>query len=119
MIGKDKIKLLAFDADDTLWDCQSHFDAAEKEYQNILSDYGTPAEVSSELFKTETVNMPLLGYGSKAFVLSLIENAVSMSNGNLPADKIARILDFGKGLLNMPATPLEGVRTVLSTLSSA
>ena len=51
MIGKDKIKLLAFDADDTLWDCQSHFDAAEKEYQNILSDYGTPAEVSSELFK--------------------------------------------------------------------
>ena len=52
MIGKDKIKLLAFDADDTLWDCQSHFDAAEKEYQNILSDYGTPAEVSSELFKT-------------------------------------------------------------------
>ena len=98
MIGKDKIKLLAFDADDTLWDCQSHFDAAEKEYQNILSDYGTPAEVSSELFKTETVNMPLLGYGSKAFVLSLIENAVSMSNGNLPADKIARILDFGKGL---------------------
>ena len=89
MIGKDKIKLLAFDADDTLWDCQSHFDAAEKEYQDILSDYGTPAEVSAALFKTETANMPLLGYGCKAFVLSLIENAVSMSNDNLSADKIA------------------------------
>lgn len=119
MIGKDKIKLLAFDADDTLWDCQSHFDAAEKEYQDILSDYGTPAEVSAALFKTETANMPLLGYGCKAFVLSLIENAVSMSNDNLSADKIARILDFGKDLLNMPATPLEGVQTVLSTLNSA
>ena len=88
MIEKDKIKLLAFDADDTLWDCQSHFDAVEKEYQSILSDYGTTTEISSRLFETETANMPLLGYGCKAFVLSLIENAISISNGELPANKI-------------------------------
>lgn len=119
MIVKNKIKLLAFDADDTLWDCQSHFVAAEKEYQSILSDYGSPEEVSAALFKTETKNMPLLGYGCKAFVLSLIENAVSMSNGKLPADKIGRILDFSKSLLNMPAIPLAGVRTVLDTLRNA
>ena len=83
MIEKDKIKLLAFDADDTLWDCQSHFDAVEKEYQSILSDYGTATEISSRLFETETANMPLLGYGCKAFVLSLIENAISISNGEI------------------------------------
>lgn len=118
MIEKDKIKLLAFDADDTLWDCQSHFDAVEKEYQSILSDYGTATEISSRLFETETANMPLLGYGCKAFVLSLIENAISISNGELPADKIGQILNCGKKLLNMPATPLQGVRCVLDTLNN-
>ena len=118
MIEKDKIKLLAFDADDTLWDCQSHFDAVEKEYQSILSDYGTATEISSKLFETETANMSLLGYGCKAFVLSLIENAISISNGELPADKIGQILNCGKKLLNMPATPLQGVRCVLDTLNN-
>ena len=118
MIEKDKIKLLAFDADDTLWDCQSHFDAVEKEYQSILSDYGTATEISSRLFETETANMPLLGYGCKAFVLSLIENAISISNGELSANKIGQILNCGKKLLNMPATPLQGVRCVLETLNN-
>ena len=118
MIEKDKIKLLAFDADDTLWDCQSHFDAVEKEYQSILSDYGTATEISSRLFETETANMPLLGYGCKAFVLSLIENAISISNGELSANKIGQILNCGKKLLNMPATPLQGVRCVLKTLNN-
>ena len=118
MIEKDKIKLLAFDADDTLWDCQSHFDAVEKEYQSILSDYGTATEISSRLFETETANMPLLGYGCKAFVLSLIENAISISNGELSANKIGQILNCGKKLSNMPATPLQGVRCVLETLNN-
>lgn len=118
MIEKDKIKLLAFDADDTLWDCQLHFDAVEKEYQSILSDYGTATEISSRLFETETANMPLLGYGCKAFVLSLIENAISISNGELSANKIGQILNCGKKLLNMPATPLQGVRCVLETLNN-
>lgn len=118
MIEKDKIKLLAFDADDTLWDCQSHFDAVEKEYQSILSDYGTATEISSRLFETETANMPLLGYGCKAFVLSLIENAISISNGELSANKIGQILNCGKKLLNMPATPLQGVCCVLDTLNN-
>ena len=60
----------------------------------------------------------LLGYGCKAFVLSLIENAISISNGELSANKIGQILNCGKKLLNMPATPLQGVRCVLETLNN-
>ena len=26
------IKVVAFDADDTLWDCQTHFDEVERQY---------------------------------------------------------------------------------------
>ena len=67
-----KIKVIAFDADDTLWDCQSHFEAVEREYCRLLKPYGDETFVSEQLFKTETANMAELGYGSKAFTLSLV-----------------------------------------------
>ena len=84
------IGLIAFDADDTLWDNQGHFNAVEKAYCSLLSPYGTAEQVSAALFETETANMPLLGYGCKAFTLSLIENAVSFSKGQITAQKTAR-----------------------------
>ena len=90
------IRLIAFDADDTLWDCQSHFDAVEKQYCELLSDYGSADFVSAELFKTETRNMAELGYGSKAFTLSLIENAVLLSHGSIKADLLLRIEMLGR-----------------------
>ena len=75
------IKVVAFDADDTLWDCQSHFNEVERQYCQILAPYADAETVSSELFKTECKNMPVTGYGSKAFTLSLVENAVNISHG--------------------------------------
>ena len=76
---RDKIKLLAFDADDTLWDCQSHFNSVERAYCKLLEDYGTAEEISQALFATETADMPHLGYGCKAFTISLVENAIEVS----------------------------------------
>ena len=104
------IKLIAFDADDTLWDCQSHFEAVEQQYCALLAEYGTPQHISNELFKLETANMAELGYGSKAFTLSLIENAVMVSGGRIPATTLLRIEMLGRSLLAIPATPLDGVR---------
>ena len=52
------VKALAFDADDTLWDCQSYFEKVEQEYCELLSDYAKPWEISAALFETETANMP-------------------------------------------------------------
>ena len=57
------VGLIAFDADDTLWDNQGHFEAVEKAYCRLLSPYGTAEQVSAALFETETANMSLLGYG--------------------------------------------------------
>ena len=103
------IKVIAFDADDTLWNCQSHFAAAERRYCDLLKPYADAAEVSASLFRTETANMPLLGYGSKAFTLSLIENAVAVSGGRISGSVIGEIVELGKGLLNIPTAPLTGV----------
>lgn len=110
------IRLLAFDADDTLWDCQGHFDAVEESYCQLLAPYGSKQEVAASLFSTETANMTLLGYGSKAFTISLIENAIKVSGGKVGCDTLTRIIDMGKSLLNMPATPLPGVTQTLKAL---
>lgn len=111
-----RIKVIAFDADDTLWNLQSYFDQVEKEYCALLSDYGSARFISAELFKTESANMAELGYGVKAFTLSLIENAIRVSNGTVPAETLERIMKAGRSLHFIPATPLPGVYETLKTL---
>lgn len=100
------IRLIAFDADDTLWDNQTHFEHAERTYCDLLSPYGQAEEVAAALFATEMRNMPLLGYGCKAFIISMIENAIEFSQGHISSPDLMRILALGKALLTMPATPL-------------
>lgn len=110
------IKVLAFDADDTLWDCQGHFEEATDRYCEILAPFADFETVRASLFQTETKNMPDLGFGTKAFTLSLVENAVKVSKGKVPADDVGRILELGRGLLHLPATPLDGVEETLRYL---
>ena len=110
------IRLVAFDADDTLWDNQSHFDQVEREYAHILSAYGTPDDVSGALYDVETANMPLLGYGCKAFTISLVENAVRFSHGQIAAADVLKIVELGKSILVQPVPPLPGVEETLQAL---
>lgn len=112
------IKLLAFDADDTLWDNQSYFNAVETEYCRLLADYGTADEISSALFGVETANMPLLGYGGKAFTISLVENAVNVSGGKVSAATILKIIGLGKSLLDLQSRPLPGVADTLGKIQA-
>ena len=114
---KEKIKVIAFDADDTLWDCQSWFDEVEHKCCELLSPWATAREVSEGLFATERKNLSLTGYGTKAFTLSLIENAVRVSKEQLTGDIVMRLIELGKDLLNFPTTPLTEVEETLRTLA--
>lgn len=111
------IKTLIFDADDTLWDCQSHFDAVEKIMHQKVSRWCSPEEAHKALIATETRNIALTGFGCKAFTLSLLETAISCSNGEIAANDIEELIRHGYSLLHMPATPLPGVRETLEKLS--
>ena len=114
---KEKIKVIAFDADDTLWDCQSWFDEVEHKCCELLSPWATAREVSEGLFATERKNLSLTGYGTKAFTLSLIENAVRVSKKQLTGDIVMRLIELGQGLLKFPTTPLPEVEETLCTLA--
>ena len=115
----EDIKVVAFDADDTLWDCQSWFDEVEQKCCELLKPWATAREVSEGLFSTERKNLSLTGYGTKAFTLSLIENAVRVSREQLTGDIVMRLIELGRELLLFPTTPLPEVQETLERLSQS
>ena len=112
------IKAIAFDADDTLWDNETYFLEVERGMCDILSEYGDAQTISASLFETEMANMDDYGYGAMAFTLSLVENAVKVSHGKATANQIQQIIELGRTLLRLSATPLEGVEKTLRQLKS-
>ena len=82
----------------------------------ILAPYASADKVSHALRTTEKANIPLLGYGSKAFLLSLIENAVNISHGKINGGEIGQVIELGKELLRLPGHPFDGVKTTLEKL---
>lgn len=110
------IKVIAFDADDTLWTNEPFFQEVEKQYTDLLKPYGTSEEISAALFQTEMKNLRLLGYGAKAFTISMVETALQVSQQKIAAEDICRIIDLGKSLLEMPIELLPGVKETLKAL---
>ena len=116
MIDLNNIRVIAFDADDTLWDCQSHFEQVENHLYRLIAPYcETPAR---ELFQTESGNMADLGYGCKAFTISIIETALRVAGDHLSAAELADLLNDCKSLLHLPATPLPEVEETLQRLQA-
>jgi putative hydrolase of the HAD superfamily len=111
------IKVIAFDADDTLWVNEPYFQETEKKFCDLLEDYLPHHSISQELFKTEIANLSLYGYGVKGFILSMIEAALHISNNTLNIIIIEKIIQYGKELLERPIEMLDGVEDVLKSLS--
>lgn len=116
MIDYSNIKVIAFDADDTLWVNETYFREVEDEFARLLSDYETENKLGQELFKTEMDNLHLYGYGVKSFVLSMIESAFEVSNNKVDHKIILRIIELGKKMLEKPIELLEGVENTLKAL---
>jgi putative hydrolase of the HAD superfamily len=111
-----KIKVIAFDADDTLWDNEAYFRETENKFFALLEDYLPQHTVARELLTTEVKNIDLYGYGIKAFMLSMIETAIRITDGTIRVKVIEEVIGFGKELLQKPVTLLPGVEETLQAL---
>ena len=110
------IKVIGFDADDTLWSNEPYFKEAEEKFCDLMESYLPRHSAHRELFATEIENLELYGYGIKAFMLSMIETALKIGGDTLPVDVISRILEIGRNQLDQPVIMLEGVQDVLKYL---
>lgn len=110
------IRVIAFDADDTLWDNEAFFRETENKFYALLEDFLPQHTVARELLQTEVKNIELYGYGIKAFMLSMIETAIRISDETISVKVIEQIIGFGKELLGKPVVLLDNVEETLQTL---
>jgi len=115
---KDKIKLIAFDADDTLWENELHYRKAEKRFGEMMERFCSPEEANSKLLETEKRNLPLLGYGSKPFIISLIETGIEISKGRLSNEEILQLISVGKATIGQNMELYPGAEEVIKSLSA-
>ncbi len=114
--SKEHIKVIGFDADDTLWLNEVHYRNAEQLFIELMEPWLTEREARKELFRHEMQTLSLYGYGAKGFTLSMITAAISISNGQVDSDVIRQIIDHGKSLINAPLELLDNVADVLVQL---
>ena len=110
------LKVIAFDADDTLWHNESYFQETEKKFCVLLENYLPQHTIGRELLQTEVKNIELYGYGIKAFILSMIETAIRITDKSIPNEAIEKIIGYGQDLLNKPVDLMDGVEDVLHQL---
>ena len=111
------IKVVAFDGDDTLWHNETHFHFTQSALRDLLRAHAPEADVDARLFATEMANLSLYGYGIKSFTLSMIETAIEVTEGRIPAADLKVVLDWGKRMLREPTELLEGVLETLLEVS--
>lgn len=121
----EKVKCIAFDADDTLWVNEPYFREAEEEYCLVLGRFAQPQEIIGTLYQTELKNLAPYGYGAKAFTISLMETAIGFSNRGeqegvepLKPSEMEEIIRIGTSLINVPMEVLPGVRDLLVKLQT-
>lgn len=82
-----RFSTIFLDADDTLWENERYFRAAEADFTELLADYTSPDGVQQMLWEKQEENIPLFGYGSKTYMIGMTDAAMELCGGHLP-DKI-------------------------------
>ena len=111
-------RVIAFDGDDTLWHNETLFSTSQDRFRDLLLRHvDLPGyEIDETLLATERRNLAVYGYGIKGFVLSMVETAIEVTRGRIPAEDIQTILRFGRAMLDHPTELIEGADEVLSRL---
>jgi putative hydrolase of the HAD superfamily len=108
---------IGFDADDTLWQNEQFFRLTEERFVALLGAHGEAAEISGRLLEAERRNLAFYGFGIKGFVLSMIETAIEITQGEVKASVIGEILAAGREMVAHPVETLPDARETLAALS--
>jgi putative hydrolase of the HAD superfamily len=109
-------KIIAFDADDTLWHNEPYFDEAQERFCALFQDLASSQQILGMILNNQVTNLPLYGFGIKAFTLSMIETALQLTQNNITGTGIEKVIGIGKDLLQKPVELLPNVEEVLQEL---
>ena len=113
-----RLTTIGFDADDTLWQNEHFFRLTERRFAELLADHADPDHLGARLLAAEKRNLGSYGFGIKGFTLSMIETAIEVTNGHVPARVIEQILAAGREMLDHPVETLPHVTDTLERLAA-
>ena len=120
MTRGDQFDVIGFDADDTLWRSEDFFQSAEALFAEIVGPYAPEGvDVLDALHAIEHDNIPISGYGVKAFALSMVQAAVTATAGRTPASVIGALVDHAHEMLMHPVELLHGVPETLAVVGAS
>lgn len=111
------ITSIGFDADDTLWQNEAFFRLTQEHFTDLLRDYSDPHQLHERLLAAEKRNIGAYGYGVKGFTLSMIETAIEVTEGRVPASVIAELLGAGRAMLDHPVELIPHARETVEALA--
>jgi len=116
-------EVVAFDADDTLWQSEDSFYAAERKFVDIVSPYVDDGiDVKAALTAVERKNLHMFGYGVKSFGLSMVECATSLagnsSGATIPPAVIGELIEMTRSMLTEAVHLLPDVGSVLEQVGA-
>lgn len=108
---------IGFDADDTLWQNEAFFRLTQDRFTALLADYAEADHLHERLLEAERRNLGHYGFGVKGFVLSMIETAIEITDGRVPAPVIAELMACGREMLRHPIELLPHAREAVTALA--
>ncbi len=116
-MSESPFEVIGFDADDTLWRSEDGFRANELRFVEAVGPYvAAGVDVRAALTATERKNLASFGYGVKSFALSMVECAIAISEGSVPATVVAELVEAARAQLNEPVRLLPDVPEVLEAV---
>ncbi len=112
-----KLTLLGFDADDTLWHNERFFRLTQQRFAELLADYADPDHLNDRLLAAERRNIVHYGYGIKGFTLSMIETAIEVTEDRVPARIIRELIGAGQEMLAHPIELLPHARAAVEAVA--
>jgi putative hydrolase of the HAD superfamily len=114
-----RITTIGFDADDTLWQNEAFFRLTQDRFTALLADHAEPDHLHDRLLEAERRNLGHYGFGVKGFTLSMIETAIEVTEGRVPASVIAEIMAAGREMLEHPIELLPHARETVERLADS
>ncbi|MGR3494949.1 HAD family hydrolase [Citreimonas sp.] len=108
---------IGFDADDTLWHNEKFFKLTQDRFAALLADHVEGHDLETRLLAAERRNIGHYGFGVKGFVLSMIETAIEVTDGRVPASVISDLLAAGREMLDHPIELLPHAREAVEAVA--
>jgi putative hydrolase of the HAD superfamily len=110
-------ELIAFDADDTLWENEAFYRRGRQLFLEIMQRYPQAIQFDEALLnEIEMRNLPYFGYGVDGFIFSLMESAIQITQGQISGQDLLPLLEYAREMVTAEIQIFPRVQETLELL---